>query len=95
MRSTLTSKGQVTIPKAIRDYLGLSAGSQVAFEVDLGGKATVRAVEPAAKHRQRSRAVALRGALKTDRGTDALMELLRNYDADAHDPGFGSSSGKR
>jgi AbrB family looped-hinge helix DNA binding protein len=31
MRSTLTSKGQATIPKAIRDYLGLKAGDSVKF----------------------------------------------------------------
>jgi AbrB family looped-hinge helix DNA binding protein len=29
--STITSKGQVTIPKVIRDYLGLRAGDRVKF----------------------------------------------------------------
>jgi AbrB family looped-hinge helix DNA binding protein len=32
--ATLTSKGQLTIPKAIRDALGLQEGDQVRFEVD-------------------------------------------------------------
>ena len=27
--STLTSKGQVTIPKHLRDYLGLSLGDKI------------------------------------------------------------------
>jgi antitoxin PrlF len=31
--STLTSKGQVTIPKAVRDELGLREGDRVAFRV--------------------------------------------------------------
>ena len=31
--ATVTSKGQVTLPKAIRQALGLDTGSQIAFEV--------------------------------------------------------------
>lgn len=30
-QTTLTSKGQVTIPKNIRDYLGLHAGDKIEF----------------------------------------------------------------
>lgn len=32
--STLTSKGQVTIPKAIRDRLGLEEGDKLEFTLD-------------------------------------------------------------
>lgn len=32
--STITSKGQVTIPKKIRDYLKLDTGSKVDFVID-------------------------------------------------------------
>ncbi len=46
--ATLTSKGQVTIPKAVRDALGLEEGDQVRFEVD--SKAGRSIMEPV-KHR--------------------------------------------
>lgn len=32
--STVTSKGQVTVPESIRDYLGIRAGNLVYFEID-------------------------------------------------------------
>lgn len=32
--STLTSKGQATIPEPLRSYLGLAAGDKVYFEAD-------------------------------------------------------------
>ncbi|MFU8832797.1 MAG: type II toxin-antitoxin system PrlF family antitoxin, partial [Wenzhouxiangella sp.] len=31
--ATLTSKGQITLPKAIRQALGVTAGAKVAFEL--------------------------------------------------------------
>lgn len=41
-RSTLTSKGQVTIPKKIRDRLGLDRGDELSFELREDGVVEVR-----------------------------------------------------
>lgn len=39
--STLTSKGQVTIPKSLRKRLGLKVGDRLRFQVDADGKLLV------------------------------------------------------
>ncbi len=43
-RTTVTSKGQVTIPLAVREYLAVSPGDQVDFQVEEGGVVRVRKV---------------------------------------------------
>ncbi len=40
--STVTSKGQVTIPKAIRERLGLSEGDTLEFSIDDSGRIVAR-----------------------------------------------------
>lgn len=35
--STLTAKGQTTVPKAVRQALGVDAGDRIAFRVDENG----------------------------------------------------------
>ena len=42
--ATLTSKGQLTIPKAVRDSLHLQAGDRVAFVVHGDSEATLKPV---------------------------------------------------
>ena len=88
--STLTIKGQVTIPKRLRDYLGLSPGDKVRFEYTDDGAVRILAPrEPArGKGRKTSRFSALRGTRKTGMSTDEIMNLLRGYGDDAGDPGF-------
>jgi AbrB family looped-hinge helix DNA binding protein len=41
--STVTSKGQITIPKEIRDRLRLQAGSRVEFQLNRQGQVIMRA----------------------------------------------------
>jgi antitoxin PrlF len=40
-RSTLTAKGQTTVPKAVRQALGIRAGDRIAFRVDGSGKVSL------------------------------------------------------
>lgn len=42
--ATLTSKGQVTLPKSVRQLLGIDTGGKIAFEVR-GGEIVVSRVE--------------------------------------------------
>jgi antitoxin PrlF len=39
--ATLTSKGQITIPKEIRDQLRLRSGQRVEFQIDSKGKVSL------------------------------------------------------
>lgn len=88
MATTLTSKGQVTVPKKIRDYLGLRPGAAVDFGFGPNGEVVVSAAEDCASVRRKGRFNTLLGTLETGKSTDTLMRLLRDYDADASDPGL-------
>jgi len=43
-KTTITTKGQVTIPKRVRDSLGLRAGDRLEFEVEPDGSMRVSRV---------------------------------------------------
>ncbi len=78
MTTTLTSKGQVTIPKRIRDALRLEPGSAVEFAVDAQGQVVIRAARPPARRRQKDRFDAARGKASVRWRTEDLMRLLRD-----------------
>ncbi len=44
-RSTLTSKGQITVPIEIRERFGLDKGDVLDFDVDDNGSITVRVLD--------------------------------------------------
>lgn len=81
MSTTMTSKGQVTIPKAIRDALQLLPGSAVEFSVNAQGEVVLHASKPGATTKAaRDRFDAVRGRADIKWRTDELMALLRGDD---------------
>ncbi len=71
-RTKLTSKGQVTIPKDVRDRLGLRPGDEIEFVEDKSGYRVEKRV-PVSPFRK------YRGYLKdlAGRATDELVEGMR------------------
>lgn len=76
MPTTVTSKGQVTVPKAVRDYLGIKAGSAVTFERLASGEVVLRPAKPRAKPRV-SVFAKLRGRATVKMRTEEIMALTR------------------
>jgi AbrB family looped-hinge helix DNA binding protein len=77
MSTTLSIKGQVTIPKQIRDALGLKPGMPVDFEVNQEGEVVIHRAEAPAK-RKPDRFEAVRGKADVKWRTRDLMALLRS-----------------
>jgi AbrB family looped-hinge helix DNA binding protein len=82
MPTTLTSKGQVTIPKRIRDELQLLPGSPVEFSVNAAGEVVLHRWLSAARAPRPApdRFEAVRGRADVHWRTDELMALLRADD---------------
>ena len=81
MAHQVTVKGQVTIPKRVREYLGIKPGSGVVFEVGKGGEVVLRKAGPSSKHpRPRSRFAAVRGTATVKMSTDDILALTRGED---------------
>ncbi len=66
MQSTLTSKGQATIPKAVRDHLHLQPGDRVKFFFNPDGTVAILPILPAS---------ALYGMLRSSRPPLSLEEM--------------------
>jgi antitoxin PrlF len=76
MSTTLTVKGQVTIPKQIRDALGLLPGTPVDFAVNHAGEVVIHRAAGSGK-RKSDRFEAARGKADVKWRTKDLMALLR------------------
>jgi len=73
--TTVTSKGQITLPKQVRQALGIEPGSQVEFEVQ-GGVAVMRKrLSPKAIERWRGY---LRAGEAETRTSDDVVADLRD-----------------
>jgi AbrB family looped-hinge helix DNA binding protein len=81
MANNVTSKGQVTIPKQVRDRLGIAAGSAVAFELTDAGDVVLRAVGHGGRKRPArvpvSRFAKLRGRATVKMRTEEILALTR------------------
>lgn len=77
MATTVTSKGQVTIPKPVRDRLGIEPGSRVAFELATDGRVVLVKI---GGHEPASRFERLRGTATAGLTTDEIMALTRGED---------------
>lgn len=70
MRSTVSEKGQVTVPKALRDTLGIRPGDELEF-VEERGRLVVSKALPA------DPVAAAYGVLSLGRTTDEALDDLR------------------
>lgn len=77
MSTTLTIKGQVTIPKHIRDALGLSPGTQLDFAVNGQGEVVLHKAKASTA---KDRFELARGKAQIKWKTKDLMKLLRSPD---------------
>ena len=68
MFATLTSKGQVTLPKEIRDRLSLDAGAILDFQIQADNTITARRVLPDARR--------IRGLLKSPHASPLTVEQM-------------------
>ena len=78
MATHVTSKGQVTIPKPVRDLMGITAGTAVEFTFDREGRAVMTRAD--AGGLPRSRFAQLRGAAGAGLSTEEIMRLTRGVD---------------
>lgn len=77
MSTTITVKGQVTIPKQIRDSLGLLPGARVEFAVNREGEVVLHPIATGTKQKL-NRFEAARGKADVKWRTKDLMSLLRD-----------------
>jgi antitoxin PrlF len=79
MATTITTKGQVTIPKHIRDALQLEPGNAVDFTVNRDGEIVLQRAQRAPAHKRAGdRFATVRGRAEVKWRTRDLMKLLRD-----------------
>jgi AbrB family looped-hinge helix DNA binding protein len=78
MGTRVTRKGQVTIPKPVRDLLGIKPGAEVDFELDAAGRVVLTRAR--GRPRRKSRFARVRGSATAGLSTDQIMALTRGGD---------------
>ena len=79
MTPALTVKSQVTIPKPIRDYLGVGPGERIQFETLPHGRVVISAAKKAPKKAVNPFSKYV-GIIKGGPSTDELMRMTRGDD---------------
>ena len=77
MSTTVTTKGQVTIPKPVRDLLGLKPGTKVDFCAGANGEIVLKRAD---EKRPPSRFAKFIGHAGPGLSTDEIMALMRGDD---------------
>lgn len=85
MATTVTSKGQVTIPKHVREAMKITPGTKVAIELTSDDEAILRKVRPVETSPDRFERALGSAEIKWHGTTDEYMEFIRGY---KDDPGF-------
>ncbi len=75
MSTAVTSKGQVTIPKPVRDLLGIEAGTRVEFHRNAQGEIVLSKADKTAP--RPSRFAKLLGHAGPGLSTDEIMAMTR------------------
>ena len=77
MNSVVSEKGQVTIPKDVRDQLGLQPGTILAFHVAHGKLVATKQVDQDVFQKWRGR-----GRLPVGRNVNEYLKRIRDADGD-------------
>jgi antitoxin PrlF len=83
MTTTVTVKGQVTLPKAVREAAGLKPGDKVEVRATASGGVYIEKPGAAAAYRARLGALANQRLIRGGMTTDEFMEFSRG-----ESPGF-------
>ena len=81
MTTTITVKGQVTLPKSVREAVGLKPGDKVDVHATATGGVYIEKPGAAAAYRVRLEGLAKRGLIRGGMTTDEFMEFSRGESA--------------
>ncbi|APO93796.1 AbrB/MazE/SpoVT family DNA-binding domain-containing protein [Xanthomonas vesicatoria] len=82
MEATVAERGQITLPKAVRDALGLTKGTTLKIELD-GGRIILRKDVSEALRKVRGKFTLVDGLTSTD---DAMRAIRGRAPGDPFDP---------
>lgn len=77
MATHVTRKGQVTIPKPVRDHLNIKPGNAVDFELSEDGRVVLVKKTDRKSPAKRSAFARIRGTASARMTTDQIMALTR------------------